>query len=157
MNYPIYNNQLYFNDLQNMRDKIDAQIRNMQQQPIAQQPITQNFQIAPSNINGNEIEGRYAESINDVKNTFVMKTGMFINKDCTSLWIKDVSGNIKTYRLEEVIEMDEKDKEIYSLKKQIEEMRGEIENAKHDFTNVDEQIANTKPTKVQINKRSNVK
>lgn len=155
MNYPIYNNQLYFNDLQNMRDKIDTQLRNMQQQPIAQQPITQNFQIAPSNVN--DIEGRYAESINDVKNTFVMKTGLFINRDNSTLWIKDVSGNIKTFRLEEVIEMDEKDKEIYSLKKQIEEMRGEIENAKHDFTNVNEQITNAKPTKVQVNKRSNVK
>lgn len=155
MNYPMYNSQYYFNDLQAMRDKIDAQMRNMQQQPIAQQPITQNFQIAPSNVN--DIEGRYAESINDVKNTFVMKTGLFINRDNSTLWIKDVSGNIKTFRLEEVIEMDEKDKEIYSLKKQIEEMRGEIENAKHDFTNVNEQITNAKPTKVQVNKRSNVK
>lgn len=43
MNYP---NQFYMNDLQNMRDRIDNQMRQLSQyQPT---PITQNFQITPS-------------------------------------------------------------------------------------------------------------
>lgn len=39
MNYPTYNNQYYMQNLQDMRDRIDTQIRNYQQsqqQPIAQ-------------------------------------------------------------------------------------------------------------------------
>lgn len=90
MNYP---NQFYMNDLQNMRDRIDNQMRQLSQyQPT---PITQNFQITPS---ASDLEGKYAESIDEVKNTFVTKTGVFINKDSSTLWIKDVSGNIRTFK-----------------------------------------------------------
>lgn len=155
---PYMGNQFYMQDLQNMRDKIESQMRAMQQYQMQVPPqVTQNFQIAPQQTN-TELESRYAENINDVKNTFVMKTGLFVNKDFSNLWVKDVSGNVKAYRLEEVIEMDDKDKEIYSLKKQIEEMRGEIANAKqYDSSNTNEQITNAKPTKLQNNKRGNVK
>ncbi len=149
----------YINDLQKMRDRIDNQIRQYQQnqfQPMAQ-PITQNFQITPSQ-NVSDLESKYVENIDEVKNTFVMKTGLFINKDFSTLWIKDVSGNIRTFKLDEVIELDEKDKEISLLKKQIKEMKGVIENAKqYDSTNANEQIADTKSTKLQSNKRGNAK
>ena len=73
-NYPNYNNpnQLYINDLQNMRDRIDNQMRqiqmnNMQPQPTA---INQTFQLAPNN-NSNEIEGKFVNNIDEVKNTLV--------------------------------------------------------------------------------------
>lgn len=162
MNYPIYNNsQYYMKNLQDMRDRIDNQIRNYEQsqmqQPIAQ-PITQNFQIAPQSNNNNELESKYANSIDDVRNTFVIKTGIFVNKDFSTLWVKNATGDIKTFRTEEVIELDDKDKEIMELKKQIEEMKGMIINANefHD-TNADEQIAETKSTRIQSNKRSNTK
>ena len=111
MAYPYYqNNQFYMQDLQNMKDRIDRQMQQVQQmnqnqiqnqQPV---PITQNFQLAP-NPNNNELESKYVNNIDEVKNTFVMKTGVFINKDFTSLWIKDVTGNIRTFRTEEIIEM----------------------------------------------------
>lgn len=162
MNYPMYgnNSQYYMQNLQDMRDRIDNQIRNYQQsqnqQPIAQ-PITQNFQLAPQ-TNANELESKYAENIEQVKNTFVIKTGIFINKDFSTLWIKDVSGKIRTFNTEEIIEMDSKDKEIYELKKQIEEMKGMIINVNEPVSsNVDEQITETKPSRVQSNKRSNAK
>ena len=131
MAYPVYNNQFYMQELQNMRDKIDTQMRQVQQQNQIQQPIpqvTQNFQIAPNPVS-NELESKYADNIEDVKKTFVMKTGIFVNKDYSRLWIKDVSGNIRTFITEEVVEMDDKDREIYNLKKQIEEMKGMIRNA----------------------------
>ena len=87
-----------------------------------------------------------------------MKTGVFINKDFTTLWIKDVTGNIRTFRTEEVIEMDEKYKEILMLKKQINEMKGIIQNANECGDEyVDEQIAETKSPRVQNGKRSNAK
>lgn len=162
MNYPAYanNSQFYMQNLQDMRDRIDSQIRNYQQnqvqQPVAQ-PITQNFQLAPNPTN-NELEAKYADTIEAVKNTFVIKTGIFLNKDFSTLWIKDVTGKIRTFTTEEIIEMDEKDKEIYQLKKQIEEMKGMIENDnKSDNTNVDDEITKTKSSRVSSSKRSNTK
>ena len=160
MNYPMYGNaQMYMNELQNMRDRIDRQIQMQQQNQIQQtpQPITQNFQIAPTQSNS-DLESKFANNIDEVKNTFVMKTGIFITKDYATIWIKDVSGNIRTFKTEEIIEMDEKDKEILMLKKQINEMKGMIENA-NECSNeyVDEQIAETKSARVQNGKRSNAK
>lgn len=162
MNYPTYanNSQFYMQNLQDMRDRIDNQIRNYQQnqnqQPISQ-PITQNFQLAPTQ-NNNELESKYAENIETVKNTFVLKTGIFVNKDFSTLWVKDVTGRIRTFATEEVIEMDEKDKEIYQLKKQIEEMKGMIENDnKSANTNVDDEITKTKSPRISNGKRSTAK
>lgn len=140
MNYP---NQFYMNDLQNMRDRIDNQMRQLSQyQPT---PITQNFQIAPST---SDLEGKYAESIDEVKNTFVTKTGVFINKDSSTLWIKDVSGNIRTFKTEEVVELDEKDKQINQLKEELERVKGELENAKSTISNTNESITSKKSTKL---------
>ena len=169
MNYPMYNNnQFYMQDLQNMRDKIDRQMQQIQQtqnqyqmqQPIPQ--VTQNFQLAPQN-NGNELESKYADNIEQVKNTFVIKTGVFINKDFSTFWIKDVSGNIRTFKTEEVIEMDEKDKEIYMLKRELEEIKkkqisqplteGEFENATEHINS----IPNGATTKEKSQKFSNNK
>ena len=167
MNYPMFsnnNNPMYMQNLQSlqdMRDRIDSQMKQMQQQnqvpqPVAQ-PITQNFQLAPTQTN-NELESKYADNIETVKNTFVMKTGIFLNKDFSTLWVKDVTGNIRTFRTEEVIEMDEKDKEIYMLKRQLEEMKGMMSNANESANaNVNEQITKSKPQRVQNDKRSNAK
>lgn len=163
MNYgtPYMNSSInYVNELQNMKDRIDNQLRQYQQsqqQQQAPQPITQNFQLAPNPTN-NELESKYANSIDEVKNTFVMKTGIFLNKDFTTLWIKDVTGNIRTFKTEEIIEMDEKDREIYELKKQIEDMKGMMLNAnEHGNTNADESIAAKKSTRLSSNSKSNAK
>ena len=128
MAYPYYNNnQFYMQDLQNMREKIDRQMQQMQQlnqqqqQPIPQ--VTQNFSIAPTQNNTSELEAKYVNNIDEVKNTFVMKTGVFLNKDFTSLWVKTTDGNIKTYDLNEVIQQDPKDVEINNLKRELERMR----------------------------------
>ena len=152
MNY-YGNNPYYMQDLQTMRDRIESQLKSLQQQP---QAITQNFQIAPNNTS--ELEGRYANSIDEVKNTFVVKAGLFVNKDLNTLWLKDTNGKIRTFDLTEVVEIDDKDREIRDLKKQIEEMKGMIENARERVVeNVDEQITESKPTRVQTNKRTATK
>lgn len=159
--YGNYNNQYYMQELQGMKDRIDSQLRQYQQQNQVQQPVptnlTQNFQIAPTN-NNNELEGRYANNIDEVRNTFVMKTGIFLNKDFSTLWVKDVTGNIRTFTTEEVIEMDEKDKEIFMLKKQIEDMKGMIVNANEsDNANVDVEAPIKKSARVSSSKSSNAK
>ena len=149
----------YMQDLQNMKDRIDRTMQQYQQsqfqaqQPM--QPITQNFQIAPTQPS-TELEAKYAASIDDVKNTFVIKTGIFTTRDFSTIWVKDVSGNIKTYKTEEVVELDEKDKQILeqnktitSLQKEINELKGVIYNAtQHNNTIVDESTSTKKSTRV---------
>lgn len=146
-----YNN--YYQDLQNMRDRIDNQMRQMQPMQMPQQPtaINQTFQLAPNQAS-NELESRYATNEDEVKNTLVMKTGLFINKDFTTLWIKDITGNIRTFSLNEVIQLDEKDKQILALQKQIEDMKGMINNAKSDYVDVNEPTAVKKSSRVQHDK-----
>ena len=165
MAYPMYgnyNNQYYMQELQGMKDRIDSQLRQYQQQNQVQQqpaPITQNFQIAPTN-NNNELEGRYANNIDEVRNTFVMKTGVFVNKDFTSLWIKNTNGDIKTFELNEVIEQDPKDVEIQKLKNEIERMKGMISYANEpdvNNTDINEPIEDEKPKRISNNKRTNAK
>jgi hypothetical protein len=164
MNYPMYSNsQFYAQELQNMRDRIDNQLRQFQQNQVQQQqvpqPITQNFQLAPNPTN-NELESKYANNIDEVKNTFVMKTGVFVNKDFSILWVKDVTGNIRTFKTNEVVEMDERDKEILSLKKQIQEMKGMITNATEpEYINsvIDEPNGNEVAKRISTSKKSNAK
>ena len=151
--YP--NNQFYINDLQNMKEKIENQIKSYQQNVQQPAPITQNFQITPQNNTG--LESKYVNNIEDVKNTFVMKTGIFVDKDYTTLWVKDYTGNIRTFTTNEIVEMDEKDKEIYELKKEIEEMKGMINNAKPISTDVDGKTTTTKSKRVSSSTKSNAK
>lgn len=120
-------NQFFMNDLQAMRDRIDNQMRQIQQQQqfsTQQQPqIQQTFQLSNPTNNSNDFDGKYAENSEEVKSTLVLKNSLFVSKDMQTLWVKDVSGGIKTYSLSEIIEKDEKDIEIDNLRKQIEDMK----------------------------------
>ena len=170
MAYPYYpNSQFYMQnmqDLQNMKEKIDRQMQQMQQlnqNQMQQQPtptnLTQNFQLAPNPIN-NELESKYANNIDEVRNTFVMKTGIFVNKDFTSMWVKTTDGNIKTYELNEVIQQDPKDVEINNLKQEIQRMREMINYANKsdvDNTNDDGADESKNATKLSGRSKSNAK
>lgn len=154
---PYYaNNSYYMQNLQNQRDFLDSQIKQMQQN---QQPtptnLTQNFQIAPQQQSISELEGAYAQTIDEVKNRFVSKTGIFTNKDFSTIWIKDTEGNIRTFRTEELIELDDKDKEIFMLRKEIGNLKEEIKNANTNskyITNNDEPNESKKSTRVSKSK-----
>lgn len=131
MNYPMYgNNQYYMQDLQQMRDRIDQQMRQIQQ-PMQQQPtaINQTFQLAPNQTNA-ELDAKYAKDIEEVKNTLTLKSTLFTDKDMKTLWTKNASGEIKTYTLTEVIEIDPKDKEIAEKNKEIDELKQQMEQMK---------------------------
>jgi hypothetical protein len=160
MAYPYYpNNQIYMQnmqDLQNMREKIDRQMQQMQQlnqnQMQQQQPVpnvTQNFQLAP-NPSNNELESKYVNNIDEVKGIFVMKTGVFLNKELNTLWIKNTNGDIRTFELNEIIPQDPKDIEINNLKQEIQRMReminyGNESNVNNsDFNEPNESKATTK-------------
>lgn len=159
MAYPYYQNNQYYmqnmQDLQNMKERIDSQMKQMQQfnQNQMQQPqipqVNQTFQLAPNPTN-NELESKYANNIDEVRNTFVMKTGVFVNKDFTSLWIKDVTGNIRTFRTEEVIEKDPKEIEIENLKAELQRVKYEL----YEQSNTTNELQETKE---QVKKKSNKK
>ena len=164
MAYPYYqNNQYYMQDLQNMKERIDRQMQQVQQmnqnqmqQPV-QQPITQNFQLAP-NPSNNELESKYVNNIDEVKGIFVMKTGVFLDKELNTLWIKSTNGDIRTFELKEVIPQDPKDTEILMLKKQIEEMKEMIANESNvDNSNIDGELKSKNATKLSSRKQSNAK
>lgn len=165
MAYPYYqNNQFYMQDLQNMREKIDRQMQQMQQlnqnqmqnqQPIPQ--INQSFQLAP-NPNSNELESKYVNNIDEVKGIFVMKTGVFLDKELNNLWIKNTNGDIRTFELNEVIETDPKDVEINNLKKELERMREMINYESNvNNSNNDEPNESKNAKKLPSRTKSNAK
>ena len=117
-----YNSQLSI-------DKLNEQINNLEklkaqmQQPI-QQPtnLTQNFQLAPSNRD----VIRYANSIEEVQRDMVIGDTPYFSKDMSVVWIKNTKGEIKTYKLEEIIPKDEKDIQIELLQNEVEKLRKEV-------------------------------
>lgn len=143
--YNPYNNQMYINDLQAMRDRIDRQMQQMNvQQPT---PITQNFQIASNQNNGI----KYVSSIEDVKKELVFADTLFVNKEYTLLWLKNASGDVKTYQLNEVIELDEKDRKIAELEAKIDMLVKEKENEQC----INENDVRTTSSKKSTNGKSN--
>lgn len=153
---PYYNQQAYQQDLMNMRERIDKQLQQAQipiQQP-QQAPITQNFQLAP-NQNQNGI--KYVNTIDDVKKELVFVDTLFVNKEYTLLWLKNALGEVKTYKLEEVIEIDEKDQKINELMAKIERLESEMK--KNESTTNSNEYANgaitsTKSSSVSKSKSS---
>lgn len=147
--YP--NNQFYMQDLQNMREKIDRQmqqVQQMNQNQMQQQPVptnlTQTFQLAPQINSNSELQCQYADNIEQVKNTFVMKNAIFVTKDLSTMWQKDVSGNIRIFKTEEVIPRDEKDLEIQQLKKKLSDMEDLLASTMQSTTQSTEKTE-TKP------------
>ena len=168
MAYPYYQNNQYYmqnmQDLQNMREKIDRQMQQMQQfnqnqmqnqqQPV---PITQNFQLAP-NPNNNELESKYVNNIDEVKGIFVMKTGVFLNKELNTLWIKNTNGDIRTFELNEVIVQDPKDVEINNLRQELQRMKEMISNESNgNSTIINEPNESKNATKLSSRSKSNAK
>ena len=171
--YPYQYNSLiqsqnaYEQNLKNIINQANGQLQQLQQMQnpmqIPQQPtnLTQNFQLAPnSNNNNNELESKYAEDIDEVKGIFVMKTGVFLNKELNTLWIKNTNGDIRTFELNEIIPQDPKDIEINNLKKELQKMREMINYAnKSDVDNSDYDGADEskKSARIPVRKQSNAK
>lgn len=168
MAYPYYQNNQYYmqnmQDLQNMKEKIDRQMQQMQQlnqNQMQQQPtptnLTQNFQLAP-NSNNNELESKYVNNIDEVKGIFVMKTGVFLNKELNTLWIKNTNGDIRTFELNELVEIDPKDREIALLKQELEKMKEMISNESNgNNTDNDGADESKKSARIPVRKQSNAK
>lgn len=140
--YNPYNNQMYMQDLQNMRDRIDRQMQIVNQNQHQPAPITQNFQLAPNQNSGGI---RYAGTIEDVKKELVFADTIFLNKEYTTMWLKNASGDVKTYELKEIIELDEKDLKINELMAKINMLEKENKNNEQYVNeNVNGAVANKK-------------
>lgn len=128
-NYPNnYNSIYYTKSLQDMRDQIDKQLQQQQQiqqqqQPQQQPQINQTFQLSSPQQNINDFDCKYMESIDDVKKALVFRNSIFVNKDMSTMWLKDTTGAIRTFALSEVIEKDEKDIQIENLTEQVNELK----------------------------------
>lgn len=123
-NYSYYNpNQTYYmQDLQNMRDKIDRQMTQMQNQPQPVQPI-QNFinTNQPFNL---EFEARFLKEGENVQDIIVNRKTAFIDLINDKLSIKELNGEIKQYEI--LKPKDEKDIRIEQLERKIREMEGRL-------------------------------
>lgn len=140
-----------------MRDKIDRQMVQMQQPQMngSQTPaINQTFQLSNPINSLNDFDGKYVSNVDEVKNTLTLKNTLFVNKEMNMLWFKDASGTIKSYTLSEIIELDEKDKLILNLKKEIEELKGAVLNVKSNNEHDDGTVTKSKSTDVSNDKYS---
>lgn len=145
--YNPYNNQIYMQDLQGLRDRIDRQMQLANQNQPQTPQINQNFQLAPTQNSGI----RYASSIDDVKKELVFADTLFINKEYSLLWFKNASGDVKTYGLKEIIELDEKDRKIAELEAKINMLVKEKENEQY----VNENVNGSTSIKKSTNGKSN--
>jgi hypothetical protein len=139
------------NEQMNELNRMKQQLQQTNQQPM--QPITQNFQIAPTN---REVI-RYANSMEEVQRDMVIGDTPYFSKDMSVVWIKNTKGDIKTYELTEIIAKDDKDIQIELLQAQINEMKGMISNAKSNDDNANEPVKNEKSSNVQYDRTSTKK
>lgn len=84
-------------DLQNMRDRIDRQMAQMQQPQMSgsQTPaINQTFQLSNPTNSLNDFDGKYVSNVDEVKNTLTLKNTLFVNKGMNMLYsdMKNVLG-----------------------------------------------------------------
>lgn len=129
--YNPLNQTAYEQNLENIIQQASGQLQQLRNRPVATPTnLTQNFQITPQNTNPNELQSAYVNNAEEVKNTFMTKNGVFVDKNLTTLWFKNTEGKVRTFTLAEVIEKDEKDVEIESLKKQLQEMKALIPEKK---------------------------
>lgn len=158
----MYNNPYMPYNNQSALDRINTQMAELEkmkeqlQKPIQQPPITQNFQIAPTN---REVI-RYAGSMEEVNRDMVVGDTPYFSKDMSVVWIKNAKGEIKTYELNEIVPKDNKDIQIEYLQAQIEELKKEMK--KHEPANVTNEsvtksIESKEPTDVPTISKSSKK
>lgn len=91
-----------------------------------QQPITQNFQLT-NPFQGNDIfMARFLKDNESVDNILITNKTAFIDLKNKQLVIKELDGNKSIYEI--VLPRDEKDIEIDTLKKEIQELKEMFSN-----------------------------
>lgn len=116
---------------QNINDRIDNEIAKLQQMKNHNTnntpAINQTFQLAP---NSNGI--KFVNDIEDVQKEFAINETPFINKDYSTLWIKNAKGEIRIFELNEIIPKDDKDILIEKLQSQINNLSNQIKEMNYN-------------------------
>lgn len=115
-------------------------------QPIPQQPITQNFQLSPTHTGM-----RFVNSVDDVKKDLVYFETPYFSRDMRFMWIKNVKGEVTPYEIKKIEYKDEKDLQMEQMQREIEELKERL-NEKSSITNDNKSVENEKSSNV-----SNVK
>lgn len=148
----IYNPQASLDRINNQIAELERMKAQLPQAVQPNQPITQNFQLAPNN----STPIRYANSIDDVQKDIVIGDTPYFSRDLSVLWIKNTKGDIRSYSLTEIIQKDEKDLMIESLQAQLNELKGMIRN-ESSYANVDEPSESKESSDVPTDRKSKKK
>lgn len=146
----MYSPQANIDRINNQIAELEKMKQQIPQQPM--QPITQNFQLAPTNRE----TMKYANSLDDVQKEMVASDTPYFSKDMSVLWIKNMKGEIKTYELNEVVLKDERDIQIEYLQAQIEQLKKEVKRNEFD-ADINESVENEKPPVVSTVSKSKAK
>lgn len=125
--YNMYNPQAQLERWNKIKQDAENEIARLTQQPPA---INQNFNIvAPSN--NNDFDAKFVNSFDEVKKLDVNKNTIFMNTNEPIFYMKMTDGEIKSYKFEEIVILDERDKKIMELEQKLEIlMREGVNNGK---------------------------
>ena len=125
-------------------DRIDTQIAELQKMKAQIPPapaINQTFQLA-----GNNGNMKFLNNADEVDREIVFGATPFFSKDMSVLWVKEATGEVKSYELKEIIKKDEKDLQIEFLMTQIEDLKGMIKNEQFNSNVNAEQVPTSTTT-----------
>lgn len=100
-----------------IRQDADAEIQRLTHAPAA---INQNFNIVAPSVN--DFDAKFIDSYEDVKKAEVTRNTIFMNTSEPVFYMKMVDGEIKSYKFEEIVIMDERDKKIMELENKLNEL-----------------------------------
>lgn len=100
-----------------IRQDADAEIQRLTHAPAA---INQNFNIVAPTVN--DFDAKFIDSYDEVKKTEVTRNTIFMNTSEPIFYMKMVDGEIKSYKFEEIVILDERDKKIMELENKINEL-----------------------------------
>lgn len=100
-----------------IRQDADAEIQRLTHAPAA---INQNFNIVAPSVN--DFDAKFIDSYDEVKKAEVTRNTIFMNTSEPIFYMKMVDGEIKSYKFEEIIIMDERDRKIMELENKLNEL-----------------------------------
>ena len=100
-----------------IRQDADAEIQRLTHAPAA---INQNFNIVAPSVN--DFDAKFIDSYDEVKKAEVTRNTIFMNTSEPVFYMKMVDGEIKSYKFEEIVIMDERDRKIMELENKLNEL-----------------------------------
>ena len=100
-----------------IRQDADAEIQRLTHVPAA---INQNFNIVAPSVN--DFDAKFIDNYDEVKKAEVTRNTIFMNTSEPIFYMKMVEGEIKSYKFEEIVIMDERDRKIMELENKLNEL-----------------------------------